>query len=105
VQELAPRAHIDIAILVEREVGSAQRAILTPGLVNDQDVRRDLLLVDQPIERRRRAVGLSAASCSGFRPKLASVPSIIAFAAPTSAWPMAREASTSIIALNFTSMR
>src|SRR4029077_2582993 len=48
---------------------------------------------------------VSAASRSGLRPKRSSVRSIMVLAAPTSAWRMAREASTSTMTPNFTSMR
>src|SRR5262245_50698437 len=57
VKELALRAHIDIAILVEREVLPAQRAVLSLGLVDDGNVRSDLLVVDDPVERRGRPIG------------------------------------------------
>jgi hypothetical protein len=48
---------------------------------------------------------VSAANRSGLMLKRASVRSIIVFAAPTSAWRMAREASTSMMMPNFTSIR
>jgi hypothetical protein len=50
-------AHITVAILVECEVVSAQRAVIAPRLVDDRNVWRDLLLVDKPIERGRRPIG------------------------------------------------
>jgi hypothetical protein len=56
-QELAHRADVDIAILVEREVSPREGAVLTHRLVDNRDVRRNLLLVDDPIERRSRSVG------------------------------------------------
>ena len=56
-QQLPLRAHINIAILVEGEVVSAQGAIIAVGFVDDRNVRRDLLVVDKPVEVRRRPVG------------------------------------------------
>jgi hypothetical protein len=52
-QLLALGTDIDVALVVEGKIVSAQRAVRAPGLVDDRNVRRDLLLVDQPIERRR----------------------------------------------------
>src|SRR5881397_528408 len=57
VEELALRAHIDIALLVEGEVFPAQRAVLAFRFINDRNVRSDLLLVDDPVERRGRPIG------------------------------------------------
>src|SRR6185437_13861029 len=57
VQQLTHRTDIDITCLIEGEVIPAQRAILAPRLVDDRNVRRDPLLVDNPIERLRRAIG------------------------------------------------
>jgi hypothetical protein len=57
VQKLALRAYIDVAIFVEREVVSAQRAVFALGFVDDRNVRSNLLLVDDPVERRRRPIG------------------------------------------------
>src|SRR6185312_6186260 len=51
-----PWADIDIALLVEREVFPAQRTILTPRHVFNWNVWRDLLLVDDPIERFGRTI-------------------------------------------------
>jgi hypothetical protein len=51
VQQLALGTDIDIARLVEGEVTPAQRAIFAPRLVDDRNVRRDSLLIDNPIER------------------------------------------------------
>src|SRR6516225_12097985 len=56
VQKLALRAYIDVPILVEGKVLSAQRAIFVLGFLNDRNVRSDPLLVDDPVERRRRSV-------------------------------------------------
>src|SRR5262245_34736463 len=57
VQKLPLRAYIDVPILVEGKVLSAQRAIFALGFLNDRNVRSDPLLVDDPVERRRRSVG------------------------------------------------
>ena len=62
-QHFPLRAHIDIALLVEREVFPAQRAVLPLGLVDDGNVRRDVLVVDEPVEVRCRPVG-----CIGRQP-------------------------------------
>src|SRR5215470_9910682 len=56
-QEVACRAHIGIPPLVEDELLPAQRAVLALRLVDDRDMRFDLFVVDQPVERRRRSVG------------------------------------------------
>src|SRR5262245_25615861 len=56
VQQLALRTDIDIAHLVECEVIPAQRAIFAPRFVDDRNVWRDLLLIDDPIERLGRAI-------------------------------------------------
>jgi hypothetical protein len=89
VQRFALRTDIDIASLVECEVLPAQRAVLAPRLVDDRNVWFDLL-IDDPIERLRRAISMSAARYSGLRSKHSSVRSIIVFAARTSACRMAR---------------
>src|SRR5262249_62125452 len=54
VQKLALRAYIDVAIVVEGKVLPSQRAIFALGFLNDRNVRSDPLLVDDPVERRRR---------------------------------------------------
>src|SRR5262249_2159310 len=74
VQKLALRAYIDVPILVEGKVLSAQRAIFVLGFLNDRNVRSDPLLVDDPVERRRRsgrsALGSGQSSSSRRRPPL-----------------------------------
>src|SRR5882672_10258388 len=42
-------ANVNVAFLVEQEVVSREGAILTLRLVDDRDMRRDPLLVDEPI--------------------------------------------------------
>src|SRR5215468_1813989 len=57
VQKLALQTYIDVPILVEGKVLSAQPAIFALGFLNDRNVRSDPLLVDDPVQRRRRSVG------------------------------------------------
>jgi len=54
---LAGRADVHIALLVEREVYPAERPILTLRLIDHRDVRRNLLIVDEPVEVCPRSVG------------------------------------------------
>ena len=56
-QGLPRRTGIGVGGLVIAEVLPREGTILALGLVEDRYVRRDLLLLDQPVERRRRAVG------------------------------------------------
>ena len=56
-EDLERRADVDVALLVEGEVLAREGAVFALGLVDDGDVRRDLLVVDEPIEVRRRTVG------------------------------------------------
>src|SRR5215216_2792740 len=62
LQKLAHRADVDIAVLVKREVSPREGAVLTYRLVDNRDVRRDLLLIDDPVEHRSRPVGALVAS-------------------------------------------
>src|SRR5262249_5948188 len=57
LQKLAHWADVDIAFLVESEVSPRKGAVLAYRFVNNRDVRRNLLLVDDPVERRSRSVG------------------------------------------------
>ena len=92
-QFLARRARVTVAFGIEREVGAGECAVSSVGLVEDRDVRGNVLLFDQPCQ----AVTLSAVKNAGFMPKRVSVRSSIVRAAPTSACRMARVASTSTI--------
>src|SRR5260370_13572367 len=56
-EDFACRAGVDVALLVECEVFAREGAVLTLRLVDDRNMRRDLLVVDEPIERRRGPVG------------------------------------------------
>ena len=47
---LARRAGVDIALLVEREVFPTEGPILALRLVDHRDVRRDILVFDEPVE-------------------------------------------------------
>jgi hypothetical protein len=66
---------------------------------------RDAFLLDQPVQHR--TCPLSGIRGKPFRLETEALlrPSIIVFAAPTSASRMARDASTSTMTPNFTSMR
>ena len=82
--------------MVEGEVGPLESPVLALRLVDDWDVRRDPALVDQPGEVFGRAVG-----AVGRQPPRATGRSgpgcarSMVRAAPTSAWRIARLASTS----------
>ena len=57
-QSVERRADVDVALLVEGEVLAREGAVLALGFVDDGNVRSDLLVVDEPVEvRRRRASG------------------------------------------------
>ena len=47
---LARRAGVDIALLVEGEVLPAKGPIVAFRLVDHRDVRRDILVLDEPVE-------------------------------------------------------
>jgi len=51
------RAVVDVALRVEAEVFAAEGPVLLLGLVVDRDVRRDVSVVDQPLEVGTRTVG------------------------------------------------
>src|SRR6266851_3742237 len=53
---LASRAVVDVSLRVVSKVAAREGAVFALRLVNDGDVRRDLLFLDQPVEHRRRAV-------------------------------------------------
>ena len=57
LQKLAHRADVDIAFLIKREVSPRKGAVLTDRLVDNRDVGRNLLLIDDPVERRSRSIG------------------------------------------------
>src|SRR5215470_4566582 len=65
-QNFAGRADVDVVLLIEGEVFAAERSILALGVVIDRDVRRDLGLVDQPIEVGTRTVGRIAGEPFGL---------------------------------------
>src|SRR4030095_5061272 len=54
---LSRRTGVDIALLVEGEGLPAEGTIVALRLVDHRDMRRDLLVVDEPVECWRRAVG------------------------------------------------
>jgi hypothetical protein len=49
-QKLACWADIDVALFVEDEVFPTEGAILALRFIDDRDMRRDILVVDEPIE-------------------------------------------------------
>ena len=51
------RTGIDVGSLVVAKAFPREGAILAPGSIEDRNVRYDLLLLDQPVEHRRRTVG------------------------------------------------
>lgn len=102
-ESLAGWAGVKVALLIERKIVPTEGPVLAFRLVDYRDVRRNLLVVDEPIEVRSRAVGGIGRQALGF--EIEAVRSIIVFAAPTSAWRMARDTSTSMITPNFTSIR
>src|SRR5215468_1320395 len=56
-EELACRADIYIALLVECKVVPTECSIFAFRLIDHWDMRRDLLLVDEPVEICPRAIG------------------------------------------------
>src|SRR5664280_532057 len=54
---LVRRADIYVALFVEPEVFPAEGSILALRLIDDRDVRRDIHVVDQPVEVRARTIG------------------------------------------------
>src|SRR5262245_50254486 len=100
-ENLAGRTNVNVPPLVEGEVFPTEGPILALRLVDHWDMRRDLRLVDQPVEASSGTVSRIAASHSGLMSKRDSVRSIMVLAASTSAWRMARDASTSMMMPNF----
>ena len=80
---------------VEGEVGAREGAVGAARLVEHGDVRRDPALLDQEGQVLGRAVGAVGDEALRLEPKRSSTRSIMVRAAPTSAWRMARLASTS----------
>ena len=56
-EQLALRAHIDIARGIEGEVGPGESAIITSGSVEHRYMRGDRLVLDQPGEHGCSAIG------------------------------------------------
>jgi hypothetical protein len=67
LQKLAHRADVDIALLVKREVSPRKGAVLTYLLVDNRDMRRNLLLIDDPVEHRSRSVGAIGRQALGLQ--------------------------------------
>ncbi len=49
--------HIDVPLLVEGEIEPGERSVIAVALVPDRNVRRDLLLFDQPAKKAANPVG------------------------------------------------
>lgn len=90
---------------IKGKVGPRKSAVGSVRVVEYGNMQRDPLLLDQPGETLGGAVGAVGARQSGFEPNRSSVRSIIVRAAPTSAWRIARVASTSTITPWSVSMR
>ena len=56
-QGLAARTDVGVGLAVVGEVGALEGPVLSRRLVEDGDVRLDAVLLDKPVEHRRRAVG------------------------------------------------
>src|SRR5262245_7826750 len=56
-EDLASGAGVHVALFVEPEVVPTEGPILAPRLVDDRDVRSDLLVLNEPVEVCSRAVG------------------------------------------------
>ena len=56
-QDLPGRADVGVGARVVVELLAREGAVLSPGLVDDGDVRGDLLVFDQPVQHRRRSIG------------------------------------------------
>jgi len=104
-EQLAIWADVDAASLVPPEVRAREDAVLTVALLPDRNVRRYLLLLDEPTEELARPVSAVGGSRFGFRPKQMSVRSSIVLVAATSSYARAGVASTSTITAVSMSMR
>src|SRR6476659_6458710 len=65
-QHFATWAEIDVPFLVEPEVLPREGPILALLFVDDRNVRCDLLLVDDPVERIRRTISRIGGEIGGF---------------------------------------
>jgi len=96
-QMLASGAGVTIGFGFEDEVRAREHAVGAVGFVEDGNMRRDLLLLDQPGEVFRRSIDRVGEREPGRRPNRSSVRSSMVWDAPTSACRTARVASTSTI--------
>ena len=102
---LSSRAVVDVAGRIISKVAAREGAIIPLRLVEHRDMWRDALLLDQPVQHRSGSVSGIADKPLRLKTKRSSVRSIMVFAAPTSAWRIERDASTSTMTPNFTSIR
>src|SRR5262249_8822876 len=91
--------------LVECKVLPTEGPILALRLVDHRDVRRYLRLVDQPVEVGSRTVGRITRKPFGLDVKALLGARDHGPGRVTSAWWMARDASTSMMMPDFTSIR
>src|SRR5437879_1644152 len=54
---LSRRTMVGVSLGIVSEIAAREGAILSRRLVDDRDVRRDLLVLDEPVQHRRRSVG------------------------------------------------
>lgn len=68
-EDCVRRADIHVALFVEPEVFPAEGSVLALRLVDDRDVRRDLIVIDEPIEVRARTIGRITGKPLGLQAK------------------------------------
>src|SRR5260370_19832013 len=101
-EDLARRADVHVSLLVKRsrlKVPSSRFDLSITGMCG-----AIFLSLTSQFRFAPEPYAVSAASRSGLISKRSSVRSIMVFAAPTSAWRIARDASTSMMMSNFTSI-
>src|SRR6516164_6960220 len=103
-QHFAGRADIDVPFSVVPKVIPRKGPILALRFVDDRNVRRDVLLIDYPIERFRRAISRITGEIGGLDIKTLLRPFDHCLSC-TDLWRMARVALTSMMIPNLTSMR
>src|SRR3954451_2959940 len=100
-EQLAAWAVIDIRCRIKAEVGTREGAVLPVRPVKHRDMWCDALLFDKPVQHRSRTVSGIARKPFRLETKTLLCSMIIVLAAPTSAWRMERDASTSTMTPNF----
>jgi hypothetical protein len=94
-QVLALRAGIAVLLWIEEEVGSREGACGAVGLVEHRDMWGNATLLDQEGEVLGRAIGTVGNEALRLEAEALGSGSSMVREAPTSAWRMARLASTS----------